>query len=104
MTDLVLRDIDPQMADRIKRLADAQGATMHDTLELLIQRGLQTCEANLHVVFNDRESNALEAAVAALESVESDKGFGLIGRAPPPPPPRDTEQTFVLAERWVEEI
>ncbi|KGQ20127.1 hypothetical protein LF41_2081 [Lysobacter dokdonensis DS-58] len=98
MTDLVLRDIDPEMADRIKRLADARGWNMHVTLENLLQRGLQACEAGLEVHLDDRESTALEQAIAALEGVPRDEGFGLIGRAPPAPAP-----THIL-DRWVEEI
>ncbi|MGO4550808.1 hypothetical protein AB4059_06865 [Lysobacter sp. 2RAF19] len=98
MTDLVLRDIDPNMADRIKRLADARGWSMHVTLENLLQRGLMACEQGLHVHFNDRESTALEQAIAAMEGVASDQGFGLIGRAPEPPAP-----THIL-DRWVEDL
>ena len=40
MTDLVLRDIDPDLADRIKRLAAARGWAMHDTLRILLEQGL----------------------------------------------------------------
>lgn len=98
MTDLVLRDIDPSMADRIKRLADARGWNMHVTLENLLQRGLMACEQGLHVHFNDRESTALEEAIAAMEGVPGDEGFGLIGRAPASPPP-----THIL-DSWVEDI
>ena len=98
MTDLVLRDIDPQMAERIKRLADARGWSMHVTLENLLQQGLQACEMGIHVHFNDRESTALEQAIAAMEGVPGDTGFGLIGRAPEPPPP-----THIL-DRWVEDL
>ena len=47
MTDFVLRDIDPNMADRIKRLADARGWNMHVTLEHLLQHGLLACEPRL---------------------------------------------------------
>lgn len=97
MTDLVLRDIDPALADRIKQVADARGWTMHATLETLIDRGLQACESGLHVHFDPRESDALEEAIRAMQGVQNDQGFGLIGRAPPPPKP-----THIL-DHWIEE-
>ena len=97
MTDLVLRDIDPALADRIKRLADVRGWTMHDTLRILMEQGLYACESGLNVHFNDRESDALQRAIAAMEHVANDQGFGLIGRAPDVPAP-----THIL-DRWAED-
>jgi hypothetical protein len=94
MTDLVLRDIDPIVADRIKRLADARGWSMHDTLQNLIEQGLYACESGLNVHFSDPEANALQAAIKAMEGVANDQGFGLIGRAPEAPPPEN------ILERW----
>ena len=94
MTDLVLRDIDPILADRIKRLANARGWDMHQCLQVLIEQGLYACESGLHVHFDDRESNALQNAIAAMETVANDSGYGLIGRAPEPPPPQH------ILERW----
>ena len=97
MTDLVLRDIDPQLADRIRSLADVRGWTMHDTLRILVEQGLYACESGLHVHFNDRESDALKHAISAMEHVANDQGFGLIGRAPEAPPPSH------ILDRWAEE-
>jgi hypothetical protein len=94
VTDLLLRDIDPTVADRIKRLADARGWTMHRTLETLIEQGLYACESGLNVHFDDREATALQSAIKALENVADDSGYGLIGRAPDAPPPQH------LLERW----
>jgi len=34
------------------------------------------------VHFDDREATALQQAIAALEDVPDDAGFGLIGKAP----------------------
>lgn len=87
MTDLVLRDIDPIVADRIRRLAEVRGWSMHETLQNLIEQGLYACESGGNVHFDDREANALQAAIAAMEQVRDDGGFGLIGRAPASPPP-----------------
>jgi hypothetical protein len=98
MTDIVLRDIDAILADRIKRLAELRGWTMHDTLQTLLEHGLYACETGTDVHFDDRESTALQKAIAALEQVEDDDGFGLIGRAPEAP---DTP-THIL-DRWADE-
>ena len=75
MTDLVLRDIDPELAERIKRLADARGWTMHTCLQALIEQGLYACESGLNVHFNDRESAALQHAISAMEGVANDTGY-----------------------------
>jgi hypothetical protein len=96
VTDLVLRDIDPIVADRIKRLADAYGWTMHQTLQTLIEQGLFACESELNVRFDEREAEALKSAIAALENV-ADDNYGLIGRAPDAPPPQH------ILERWRED-
>jgi hypothetical protein len=98
MTDLVLRDIDPELVERIKRLSELRGWSMHVTLATLIDRGLQACESGLHVHFSDRESTALEQAIAALRGVADDTGFGLIGRAPDAP-----EEAHVL-DRWKDDL
>jgi len=97
MTDLVLRDIDPELADRIKRLSAARGWSMHDTLRILMEQGLYACEAGMDVHFNDPEAMAIQDAIAALELIADDQGFGLIGRAPDSPPPQH------ILDRWVED-
>jgi hypothetical protein len=97
MTDIVLRDIDAVLADRIKQLADARGWSMHETLLTLLEQGLYACESGLNVHFSDREADALKNAIAALEHVADDSGYGLIGRAPESPEP-----THIL-DRWSEE-
>jgi len=98
MTDLVLRDIDPALVERIRRLSDARGWSTHETLDNLIRHGLQACESGLHVHFNERESIALEKAIAEMERVSNDQGYGLIGRAPDAPAP-----THIL-DRWVDDL
>jgi hypothetical protein len=99
MTDLVLRDIDDILADRIRHLAQVRGWDMHQTLQTLLEQGLYACESGTDVHFDDRESDALKQAIAALEQVNDDQGFGLIGRAPEPPP----QERHVL-DRWKDDL
>ena len=82
MTDIVLRDIDAVLADRIGRIAQARGWTLPQVLLRLLEEGLHACEVNGAVHLADNEAGVLEAAIAAMESVPSDPGFALIGRAP----------------------
>lgn len=82
MTDIILRDIDAVLADRLKLLAEQRHWTMHDTLLTVLEHGLYACESGALVHLDDREANALQEAIAALEQVEDDTGFGLIGRIP----------------------
>lgn len=80
MTDIVLRDIDAILADRLKLLAGQRGWDMHHTLLTVLEQGLYACESGALVHLDDREANALQQAIAALEKVSDDAGFGLIGR------------------------
>ena len=86
MTDIILRDIDAVLAERLRLLAQQRGWEMHDTLLTVIEQGLYACESGLLVHFDDREATALQAAISAMEQVRDDGGFGLIGRAPEAPP------------------
>jgi hypothetical protein len=96
VTDLVLRDIDPLLAERLRRLGEARGWTVHDTLLQVLEQGLHACEDNGAVRFEAHEAGALEAAIAAMEQVPSDPGFALIGRAgaSPPPPADEPDQSI----------
>lgn len=87
MTDIVLRDIDPVLAERIRRVAQTRGWDIHQALLTLLEQGLYACESGAQVRLDDCESTALQQAIAALEQVPDDPGFGLIGRAPEPAPP-----------------
>jgi len=75
MTDIVLKDIDPLLTDRIRRIAQARGWNMHDTLFNLIEQGLFHCEAEVRSGFDDGEVDALTAAINALKDVPAGKGF-----------------------------
>lgn len=84
MTEIVLRDIDPVLADRIRRVADARRWDLARTLQHLLEQGLYAVEADMNVRFSDTDSDILRAAIAALEDVPSDPGFSLIGRVQRP--------------------
>jgi hypothetical protein len=75
LTDIVMKDIDPVLADRIRRVAEARGWTMHDTLFHLLEQGLFATEAEVRSGFNDREVDVLSAAISALKQVPGGHGF-----------------------------
>ena len=83
MTDIVLRDIDALLADRIRRLGELRGWTVHETLLRVLEHGLHGYEGDGAVRLEAGESGALEAAIAAMEQIPSDPGFALIGRVQP---------------------
>ena len=84
MTEIVLRDIDPVLADRIRRISDARRWSLPQTLQYLLEQGLYAVEADMNVRFSDTDTDALREAIAALESVPNDPGFSLIGRVDRP--------------------
>jgi hypothetical protein len=83
MTDLVLRDIDAILAARIRKVAETNGWTVHQTILHLIERGLFASEGGA-LRFDSGESDVMQAAIAALETVPNDPGFSLIGRVEVP--------------------
>lgn len=84
MTDIMLRDADPVLVDRIKRVADARGWPLPRALQYLLEQGLHVYEGDGSVRLDNAESDALAAAIAALEGVPDDKGYALIGRVEAP--------------------
>ena len=83
MTDIVLHDIDELLADRIRRISEARGWSLPDTLLRLLDHGLDVYEGDGRSRFDEREASALELAIIALEQVPNDPGFALIGRTTP---------------------
>lgn len=79
MTDLVLRDIDPVLAERMRKVAHTNGWTMHQAIMHLIERGLYASEGGV-LRFDSSESDVMQSVIAALEDVPNDAGFALIGR------------------------
>ena len=101
MTDIVLHDIDPLLAQRLRRIGEVRGWSVADTLLHVLKQGLQAFEGGATVHLRDHEAGALEAAIAALERVPNDPGFALIGRAGPPlpaiaPPDQSITADFAL--------
>lgn len=83
MPDIVLRDIDPILADRIKRISDQRGWPLSQTLLELLEQGLHVVEGDGAARFDSSEADVLQAAIAAMEGVPDDPGFALIGRPTP---------------------
>ena len=75
MTDIVLKDVDPILAERIRRVSQARGWPIHDTIFNLLEQGLFVCESEVRGGFDDREVNALADAISALKSVSPGNGF-----------------------------
>ena len=80
MTDLVLRDLAPDLAGRIRKLAELQGRSMHEVVAEVLDAGVHACEVKRRKQLDLEEQAALKEAIAALERVPDDAGFGLIGR------------------------
>ena len=66
MTDLLLRDIDPILADRIHRVSVARGWTEHETILRLLEQGLFASEQEVRGGLEGGEVDALAEAIAAL--------------------------------------
>lgn len=97
--DIVLRDIDPVLSERIARIADAHGWNPQEALMHLLEHGLFACESALAGQFSHSDAEALKSAIAALEQVPDDVGFALIGKpaalaASPATVPRGPDQAI----------
>lgn len=81
MTEIVLRDIDEVLLERIRRVADRRGWALSHALLHLLEQGLYAVEGDGRLSFDNSEADVLQAAIAALESVP-DGVFSLIGQVP----------------------
>lgn len=81
MIDIVLKDIDPALRERIERVAREEGRSLPDTLSRLLEAGLNSAE-HRRSSFDDREQTVLADAVAAMQGVPDSPGFAAIGRVP----------------------
>lgn len=97
MTDIVLRDIDPGLADRIRRISEMRGWSLPETLLQLLEHGLHACDGRGAPSLDPREAGALEAAIIAMEQVPNDDGFALIGRATPEIAVREEPDQHIVA-------
>jgi len=82
MTDILLRDIDPALIARLQNVAAANGWQSEESLRNVLEHGLHALELAATLRLNDREENALQSAINAMEGVVDDPGFALIGRLP----------------------
>ncbi len=82
MTDIVLKDADAALVERIRAVADARGWTVSHALLQLLEHGLRAQEREAGKPLDDHESSALSEAFAALERMPDDR-FAMIGRLPP---------------------
>lgn len=80
MTDIVLKDIDDVLLERIGRVADRRGWAMSHALLHLLEQGLYAVEGDGRLNFDSSEADVLQAAIAALEGVP-DGVFSKIGQA-----------------------
>jgi plasmid stability protein len=81
MTDIMLRDIDPELQRRIERVAGHHGWSVPDTLAQLLEIGLREQEVRIGPALDGREHDVLGSAIAALKGLPDDTGFAMIGRA-----------------------
>ncbi|NWF31436.1 hypothetical protein HH110_00055 [Stenotrophomonas sp. SAM-B] len=75
MADLLLRDVDPLLLERIRRIAAARGWTREDTCMALLEQGLSASELEVRSGFHDPEVDALAAAIAALQALPDAQGL-----------------------------
>jgi hypothetical protein len=80
MSEIILRDIDAVLLERLQRVAEAHGWTQQSALMQILEQGLFVCEGELSGSLSDADARALQEAIAAMESVPSDLGFARIGR------------------------
>ncbi|MDR7194527.1 hypothetical protein [Luteimonas terrae] len=86
MTDIVLKDLDPALLERITAYADTQGWGQARTLRFLLEQGLRASIGDERVSLDPAEDGVLAAAIGALEQIPDDT-FALIGRGPAQPAP-----------------
>jgi hypothetical protein len=104
MTDIVLRDIDPALATRLRALAESRNWTMHETLLNAVELGLRRCEAGeLQAELDGDEAQLLKASIDALEQVPNDPGFAKIGQPAQPAPRRPDGPAQTVDEKWTRE-
>jgi len=74
MVDLLLRDLDPLLNERIRRVAVARGWTREYTCVVLLEQGLFTSELEVRSGFQSQEVDALADAIAALQALPDAQG------------------------------
>ncbi|MEO6170303.1 MAG: hypothetical protein ABIO84_05150 [Lysobacter sp.] len=80
MSETMLLDIDPVLLERVRRLAASRGWGQQAAITHLLEHGLFACEVEQAAPLDDSDATALQAAIDALERIDNDPGFSLIGR------------------------
>ncbi len=75
MVELLLRDLDPLLNERIRRVAVARGWTREQTCVALLEQGLFASELEVRGGFQNPEVEALSEAIAALQALPAGHGF-----------------------------
>lgn len=75
MSDIVLRDIDAVLDERIQRIANARGWSAQETLLHLLEQGLFVCENQVRGGFQDNEVDVLSEAIHVLKQLPAGKSF-----------------------------
>ena len=85
MADILLRDVDNGMVERIKQIARERGWPIHDVLLHALKQGLGIIEpeppkepgdiARLAGSFEDTETRAFDEALRALKQLEDDRAY-----------------------------
>ena len=78
MTDIVLRDIDALLAERIARIAQAHGWTQPQALLHVLERGLHACEGDGAIGLAEQEARVLQAAMTRQVSGEYDEQYRIV--------------------------
>lgn len=79
-------ELDPLLVERVRRFASGRSWTMERALGQLVERGLLAFESEALPRFDNEDAVALQAAIEAMERIEDDPGFSLIGRVGDEPP------------------
>jgi len=69
MADVTLRDIDPLLMERIRRLSVARGWTREETCVALLEQGLFASEHQVRGGFEGSEVDVLSEAIQALQAL-----------------------------------
>ena len=76
MADVILRDVDPLLLERIRRLALARGWTREQTCTVLMEQGLFASESEVRHGFEDTETDVLSEAIQALQALPAGAELG----------------------------
>ena len=75
MADVVLRDVDSLLYERIRRVAVARGWTHELICSILLAQGLLSSDLVVRSCFGDPEVDALSAGIAGSQAMPAWQGF-----------------------------